>query len=50
MLLSLHTKDVLVSAKSKRKASLSFGHPTSAFGAGDRFKGIIIAYGLGQLV
>lgn len=50
LLLSLHTKDVLVSSKSKRNASLSFGYPTSALEAGDRFKAKIIAYGLGQLV
>ena len=50
MLLSLHTEDVLVSAKSRINVSLTFGYPTGAFGAGDVIRGKIIAYGPGQLV
>ena len=50
LLLSLHTEDVLVSAKSRINTSLSFGYPTGAFGASDVVKRKIIAYGPGQLI
>ena len=50
LFLSLHTEDVLVSAKSRINASLSFSYPIGAFGAGGVIKRKIIAYGSGQLV